>query len=342
MFKTQHFRTATLSWLMAFVVLAHSETAVAWWDSGHRIVALIAWRQLEADERQSVLKVIGQHPQVEKYFTPQRDPVSESFRQQWVISQAAVWSDMVRKTDRDRPTWHYINRPLFGSPADERALRGRLTVNLASRPVSGATLATQDLNVIQAINLCRRLLKSHNTTPADRAICLTWLCHMVGDIHQPCHSTALFSRGRFRKGDRGGNDIPIVGKAKTINLHMYWDGQFGGGFSLTNDVRRLAADIGADRRLRDAGRRAARDLKPETWVAESHKIARQSVYVPSILQAVSAAGPKRDQAISPIQLSKDYEKQARRISRRRVVEAAHRLAAIFKTVGVAASGPGVE
>jgi len=32
---------------------------------------------------------------------------------------------------------------------------------------------------------------------------LTWLFHLIGDIHQPLHSTALFSTKLFPEGDRG-------------------------------------------------------------------------------------------------------------------------------------------
>ena len=42
-------------------------------------------------------------------------------------------------------------------------------------------------------------------TDEEKAIYLTWLMHLVGDIHQPLHCTAVF-REQFPNGDKGGND----------------------------------------------------------------------------------------------------------------------------------------
>jgi len=301
----------------------------AWWDSGHRLVALVAWSRMDAATRGRVLQLLGQHPQAEEFFTPSEKLRGDSIRHQWTISQAAVWSDLVRKTDRDRPTWHYINRPLFLSTDDRRVLGPRLKVNLASGVPKEATLATQELNVIQAITLCRRRLAARETSDAERAVCVTWLCHMVGDVHQPCHSTASFTAKRFPRGDRGGNDVPIRGDEKDINLHMYWDGQFGGGRTLSGDLVRRAAVLLADGKLVAAGRRAQKQLRAETWVSESHRLAREVVYSPTILRAIRRGESDPGQAIPAVALSGDYARQARSLSRRRVVEAGFRLARVL-------------
>ena len=144
--------------LCAIILVVTPGIASAWWDSGHRLVALVAWSRMDVPTRMRVLRLLGQHPQVEKYFTPPARLQDGRLRHQWVISQAAVWSDLVRKSDRDRPTWHYINRPLFLSEKARRSLQPRLRVNLATRLPKGASLAPQDLNVIQAISLCRQRL----------------------------------------------------------------------------------------------------------------------------------------------------------------------------------------
>ena len=305
-------------------------SASAWWDSGHRLVALVAWSRMDTATRVRVLKLLGQHPQVNKHFTPPDELRDQSMRNQWVISQAAVWSDLVRKTDRDRPTWHYINRPLFLSDDARRLLEPRLKVNLSTVVPPAASLATQELNVIQAITLCRRRLAARDAGDAERAVCVTWLCHMVGDVHQPCHSTASFTAKRFPLGDRGGNDVPIQGRKKTINLHMYWDGQFGGGRSLSGDLVRRAAVLLADRKLVAAGRRAEKQLQAEAWVSESHRLAQQVVYSPKILAAIRRGEADAEKEIPAVALSRAYAKQAQAVSRQRVVEAGFRLARVLK------------
>jgi S1/P1 Nuclease len=44
--------------------------------------------------------------------------------------------------------------------------------------------------------------------PERKAIALAWLFHLVGDIHQPLHTTQLFIVD-YPKGDRGGNEICV-------------------------------------------------------------------------------------------------------------------------------------
>jgi hypothetical protein len=41
-----------------------------------------------------------------------------------------------------------------------------------------------------------------------KTISLAWLFHLVGDIHQPPHTTQLFTV-EYPKGDRGGNEICV-------------------------------------------------------------------------------------------------------------------------------------
>jgi len=315
--------------LILLLVSGWPAPARSWWDSGHRLVALIAWDRMDATTRMRVLRLLGKHPQAEKYFTPDKQVQGVQMRHRWIVSQAAVWSDLVRKTDRDRPTWHYINRPLFLSADDRRVLGRKLKVNLDSGVPKTATLATQELNVIQAITLCRRRLSVRDASDGERALCVAWLCHLVGDVHQPCHSTASFTARRFPRGDRGGNDVPIRGDKKDINLHMYWDGQFGSGRTLNGDLVRRAASLLADAKLVSAGRRAEKRLKPEGWVTESHQLARNVVYSPVILRAIRRGESDPQRAIPAVALSDDYARQAAAVSRRRVVEAGFRLARVL-------------
>ncbi len=316
--------------VVAMLLGLGSASASAWWDSGHRLVALVAWSRMDTATRVRVLKLLGQHPQVKEHFTPPDELRDPSMRHQWIISQAAVWSDLIRKTDRDRPTWHYINRPLFLSNDARRLLEPRLKVNLSTVVPPAASMATQELNVIQAITLCRTRLAARDTGNAERAVCVTWLCHMVGDVHQPCHSTASFTAKRFPLGDRGGNDVPIQGRKKTINLHMYWDGQFGGGRSLSGDLVRRAAALLADSKLVSVGRRAEKQLQAEGWVSESYRLARQVVYSPKILAAIRRGEADAKKKIPAVAVSRAYAKQAHAVSRRRVVEAGFRLARVLK------------
>ena len=46
---------------------------------------------------------------------------------------------------------------------------------------------------------------------------------MVGDIHQPLHSVALYNK-TYPEGDRGGNSLTVYYQNSTkTNLHSFWD-----------------------------------------------------------------------------------------------------------------------
>ncbi|PFH34970.1 hypothetical protein BESB_058570 [Besnoitia besnoiti] len=52
---------------------------------------------------------------------------------------------------------------------------------------------------------------------------LRMLIHLLGDIHQPLHTTLAFSPA-FPDGDRFGSKIPVIGpKGRATNLHSFWD-----------------------------------------------------------------------------------------------------------------------
>lgn len=67
---------------------------------------------------------------------------------------------------------------------------------------------------------------------AERALFARYLVHLVGDIHQPLHSVALYNH-TYPKGDAGGNLLKLKLLNGTVsNFHSFWD---SGAFRLQND-----------------------------------------------------------------------------------------------------------
>jgi hypothetical protein len=67
---------------------------------------------------------------------------------------------------------------------------------------------------------------------AERALFARYAVHLVGDIHQPLHSVALFNK-TYPKGDLGGNSEKVIlTNGSTSNFHSYWD---AGAYILQND-----------------------------------------------------------------------------------------------------------
>lgn len=88
---------------------------------------------------------------------------------------------------------------------------------------------TSVITVQQARNALKANLRK---LTAERALFARYLIHMVGDIHQPLHSVALYNH-TFTKGDAGGNLLKLTILNKTVqNFHSFWD---AGAFRLQND-----------------------------------------------------------------------------------------------------------
>jgi hypothetical protein len=67
---------------------------------------------------------------------------------------------------------------------------------------------------------------------AERALFARYLVHLVGDIHQPLHSVALFNK-TFPKGDAGGNLLKLLlANGTSSNFHSFWD---SGAYRVQND-----------------------------------------------------------------------------------------------------------
>ena len=71
-----------------------------------------------------------------------------------------------------------------------------------------------------------------NKNTAERALFARYLVHLVGDIHQPLHSVALYNK-TFPKGDAGGNFLKVkLLNGSFENFHSFWD---AGAFRFQND-----------------------------------------------------------------------------------------------------------
>jgi hypothetical protein len=152
--------------------------------------------------------------------------------------------------------------------------------------------------------------------------------HLVADVHQPLHAVALYSKQRFRTGDRGGNEVLLTGQR---TLHAVWDGFLGNGVSL-GYVSRKAADYVSDPKLRILGELAARELDTDVWVDESTELADEAVYDSTIISAVDqverAPSPLKPLAHPP----QSYYVEGRAHAERRAVEAGFRLAALLGSI----------
>lgn len=313
------------------MVLGAQTTTLAWSDAGHKIIAAIAWRQLRLEQRQDILRLLSHHPRYDEDFLAVRPEslTEDDDRHEWIFLQAAVWPDIARglpDSIKDRyhhSTWHYINKPLYLTAADEQRGAAALSLN---RNLNPPPHAEESMNIVQTMRMARRELARTNQPAAERALWVPWLFHTVGDVHQPLHSCTLINIDRLPDGDRGGN---LILTKQRSNLHALWDGFPGGKIQLA-ESRKRALTWMHDPDLIAATKTAARDLNEEVWLRESQTLCETEVYSAEVRTFLKQLPAIRMTDNSPrLELSEEYLENGGHHSRRRILAAGLRLGAVL-------------
>ena len=323
-----------VGWLIGFLGLNLTvPTALAWNSPGHMIVALVAYDQMDETIRAKAVELLRAHPRFHDHFESfmPRDVSRGSARDQdqWVFAHAATWPDIVRDakgavnrqdvTQFSRPWWHFVDFPVYLNETERPQLEHHLGVNLRREPPPDSDDA--NMNIIQAVKNSARIVRDAAAPKEQRSVHLCWILHLVGDSHQPLHSSALFTTHRFRGGDHGGNYLEIEHEWK---LHAFWDDQIATEESFKT-LRGLASDLARNRKLAEEGRKAAATLEIDKWIDESHDLARRYVYTKEVLQKVAVR--EGHTHLGPLDLPASYKADAEAVAERRAIEAGYRLGA---------------
>jgi hypothetical protein len=286
-----------------FLLLLFVSPAHAWNALGHKVIAEIAWQQLTPEKQKEITDILKRHPRFGEDF---RDLETN----QDIFHHAAVWPDIARgirgpeKEKYHKPIWHYVNFPYTANWPEPK-------LNTSDDPASNKSIAW---NVLQSTKHCLSVIES-DAPPQQKALAYSWLFHLVGDVHQPMHSTAIYCE-RFPSGDRGGNSIKL---RKGDNLHSLWDNLIGRSHK-PNDVKREVAQLKQKTELWEVD--TTFDIK--RWAEESNELAINVAYSEDILKAVQSEGD-----IPPIELPVAYYQQAGDVAKARVVAAGLRLGALL-------------
>ena len=306
-------------------------TLHAWNPATHRISSQITWNELTADVKKEVIRILRFHPRFDRDFNKEM-PIgvrlgTKDDRYAWLFQQASVWPDMVRdlseehqRAEYNRSKWHWVNMPLFLSNDDAQVLKDNISPNIETDPAS--VKDPKDMNIFQAINYNASILKDKNAPYGNRAVALCWIVHLVQDIHQPLHTNALFTSGRFTKGDRGGNRIPVSDQGRRRNLHALWDNMIGDNQSPTI-IRKRAAFLSSVHH--GIGMDATENMGIETWARENQSMLTKYVYPANITKEIKKM-EKAEENLQPIRLEEKYRHLGQEIAEIRIVEAGFRLA----------------
>jgi len=326
---------------LALVLLANLSVVprlLAWNDTGHMTVALIAYRQLDDATRQKIDAILQQHPHYKLYLTanlPQGASEGE-----WAFMRAATWPDFVRParpgsqyelfkgpeiTKYHQAYWHYIDMP-WVPPMDRQKIDPSTMPSHQPR----SEPATQPTNILESLDFNAKELKS--TTGEQQAVALAWTEHLIGDVHQPLHATTLYSP-LYPTGDRGGNSIAIRLNGYVMNLHSFWDESMGTSDAYSA-IAFLATDVTSDPNLApEKLAQMKQDASFRSWADESHEYGIAFAYLNGRLRSASMSqfDAKEISADQVPGLPPGYEQNARLVARRRVAMAGYRLADQIKS-----------
>jgi S1/P1 Nuclease len=293
---------------LAALGLSGSMPVRAWNDFGHMTVAAVAWQHLTPAARARAVKLLRLNPDYGTWIAG----LKPESRDVTAFMRAATWPDAIKHEvghldDGEHPHapeanqntgygdlnehryWHYVDVPFS---TDGTRVPGVTVPNAATR--------IADFRQVLADSRAPDPLKSYD---------LTWLLHLMGDIHQPLHAVSRFTQD-LPDGDQGGNRVRLCRPPCRQELHFFWDQVLGHGTPAA--ALRLARQLPAPAPQRMA------DTNIQDWVDESGALARRFVYAPPI-------GP----GSGPYALTAAYQNRARLLARQRIALAGRRLAVLL-------------
>lgn len=336
----------------------------AWWDGGHKAVALVAYEKLTPAEQAWVMRQMEAHPtKAELFDAPMveelgKGDISADMRAKWFFAQAAVWSDLIRNREGypnskeinatyHHSGWHYTDLPVFSDEKAKAQLKDKIELpQLNWQP--GMAEPEHGFNSVLTLKRVIHELGDPAVTAKDKAVDLCWLFHLTGDMHQPCHCAQLFIPGKMEEGDRGGNRILIMGIKRSNPaldadvLHYFWDSLWNDTQNGLLDIEQRIAPLHADAALWERAQVSAQKLQPDEWLVEGHALAERYVYSPDLLKRLASVKPRqnpgqgRPEEVLMVGMSTlmmdAYIREARFVSRQQVVTAGVRLAEVIKAV----------
>jgi len=314
-------------WLVIFLSLS-MPLARAWNHTGHKVVAELAWREMSGAKRKAISDLLKQHPHYALLLAANVAPGVDT--NEWVFLNASVWPDMVRPARGNAPEksseitkyhhspWHYVSIP-YVLPAD-------------AKKISASSFNTPATNILTALTNNLAALKDSSLSPADRAVALCWVLHLIGDLHQPLHAATLLSEA-YPTGDMGGNSLAVVDASNVpLNLHSFWDQLLDTGDSY-EFVATVADNIAKAPQYDPSNLPEYKsDVTIRSWADESFVAAVNFAYAEGNLKFAdwrSYNSGKTASAEIP-HLKSTYIINANDVARRRVSLAGRRLAEILK------------
>jgi len=217
--------------LLLLLTVLNPQIARAWGPQGHAEVGMLALQELDPTASKWTRDLLGE------------DDVA-------AINKACNWPDHVRETSEW--SWsapqHYVNIPRSASHYDRQRD------------------CPDGLCVTEAIKKYANKLAQPQQDKREQWESFAWLCHLVGDLHQPLHAGY--------RDDLGGNSVKVSYKGESMNLHQFWD----------RTVIRENLDAHGQWQKPDLSISATpankswNPTETNSWTDESHRLAAEAAY----------------------------------------------------------------
>jgi hypothetical protein len=292
--------------------------ALAWDETGHKITAYIAWQQMSPAVRDRVFRTMLKAPddsEVTAYWLSYGSRSEEVRRKEFFVLMA-TWADIIKDRTRNaryrkynNSNWHYTDT--FWTDRSGR-------IEILPAPEDGGLALEKIIDFDKVIR--------GTALDEQKAIAIVWLEHLIGDIHQPLHTSARVTETE-PKGDQGGNLFYLTPKGtpreKQDNLHSFWDGSIGrtmrneDGECDEDYIEPIAQKIMKQHPLGKLNQKLAPGRFAD-WVKESLSLAQQEVYSSDLKRAEAP--------------SDKYRKKAFKIAQERLALAGYRIGTLFNEV----------
>ncbi|MGD0300311.1 MAG: S1/P1 nuclease [Bryobacteraceae bacterium] len=302
-------------WMAVWLLFLVALPVHAWFNGGHMLVAYIAYQRLTPETRSHVDDLL----KLNSMYAQWTAGVPDSQKGVAAFVKAATWPDCIKDANcspgftsdgGDNPPgdptdgqnigykdklmhkyWHYVDLPYSaGAPGEPPKTPNALTQ---------IKLFTQAIGSSESDDV-----KSYD---------VVWLEHMIGDVHQPLHSTSRFTKNH-PKGDAGGNLVYFCENCKD-ELHAYWDGLPGDDLTLDQVTQK------GDSLLKAGKPVGADNASPSAWIHESFTLAKHDAYA-SPISSDNQKGPSA-------RPNAKYAATAAKVANLRLRLAGYRLAAVL-------------
>jgi nuclease S1 len=217
--------------------------ALGWGGDGHRTVAAIAMKLLPPQKAAALDKLLRE------------SNVGRSF-----VDSASYADEVLRGISNSFGPWHFVDWRDGTQAYDPSACTPTCIIDQLPKQIDAARTATSN---------------------DDKALALSWIIHLIGDLHQPLHVSD--------RGDHGGNNFPVTYRGKQlcahgsqdrhpvrVELHSAWDSCLVYDLEGNRTRDQLADDLRGGLTTYRGHPAATGDYME--WAKETHQLAHDVAY----------------------------------------------------------------